>query len=182
MATSKFETNQYPAESFVESAGAVLFKVSTRQICIVHHSKKDEWLLAKGRRNVGESRHDTALRELEEETGFKANLLKCTMTTRAPPAIEDNTDTADRPRVHQDVCEPFKLTTRQLEGPANLKIIWWYIAAIDENTGIGHGEEKFNAKLFTLDEVISRLTYETDRDIVRKAIAIFEDTYGLIER
>lgn len=181
MATSKFETLQYSAEHFVESAGAVLFNVSTRQICLVHEQKKDEWLLAKGRRNVGESRHVTAVREAEEETGLKCRLLPLTMTTRAPPTVETEQHYPDEPRLHHGVCEPFMVTHRRLKGAANIKIIWWFIAAINENEATGAGETQFKAKLFGFDDALSMLKYELDRDIVRKAIEIFDGTPSKVD-
>lgn len=180
MATSRFQTTQYSAEQFVESAGAILFHVANRQICLVYHEKRDEWLLAKGRRNTGEGRAKTALREAYEETGFLCDLLPLTMTTRAPPAVEEPGHRyPDEPRTHESVTEPFMVTCRQLEGDNNLKIIWWYIAAIrqsneDNKIRKGPGEGNFRAALFPFDEALSKLTYKLDQDIVRKAVQIFQ--------
>ena len=176
MATSQYQTRQYVAAQFVESAGAVLFKVSSREICLVHHQEKDEWLLAKGRCNIEERRQATAIREVEEETGYEAELLTVTMTTRAPPAAETR-HYPDEPHLHHNVCDPFMMTSRQLDDN-NIKIIWWFIAAIDEAEVAGKGEMQFKAQLFGFDEALHKLTYELDRDIVREAIRIFEDTHG----
>ncbi|KAI4241197.1 MAG: hypothetical protein L6R42_011347, partial [Xanthoria sp. 1 TBL-2021] len=66
MATSHFATEQYTSEAFVESVGAVLFRMSTQEICVLHLLKKNEYILAKGRRNCGETRQDAAARELTE--------------------------------------------------------------------------------------------------------------------
>ena len=142
-------------------------------------------MLAKGRRNIGESRHQAALREMKEETGYSCHILPLTMTTRAPPAIEIG-QCADVSRVHENVCEPFMLTYRQLDArPAslemvrtnegrNVKIIWWYIAAIDEAAEVGAGEEQFDVRLVSFEEAVGLLTFEDDREIVRKAIEIIE--------
>lgn len=176
MALSQSPTIQYDAEHFVESAGAVLIKVSTRQICLVYHQARGEWLLAKGRRNIGESRQAAALREAAEETGYLCHPFPLTMSTRAPPAVEVG-HYPDEPRVHPEACEPFMVTCRQLEGGQDLKIIWWYVAAIDEHSERGDGEEKFDAQLFGFEGALERLTFETDRDVVRKAIKIFDGTH-----
>ena len=173
MATSKFKTDQYDAEHFVESVGAIAIKVSTREVCLVRYA--GEWMLAKGRRNVGESRQQAALREMKEETGYSCHLLPLTMSTRAPRAIETG-DYLDELRVHEKVCEPFMLTCRHLNGGCNVKLIWWYIAAIDESAEVGRGEEQFEARLVGFDEALSILTFENDREIVRKAVAVFEET------
>jgi 8-oxo-dGTP pyrophosphatase MutT (NUDIX family) len=79
MATSNFQTSQYTASQYVESAGAILFKPSTKQICLIHHQDRDEWLLPKGRRNVGETSQITALGEVVEETGYACQLLPITL-------------------------------------------------------------------------------------------------------
>jgi 8-oxo-dGTP pyrophosphatase MutT (NUDIX family) len=177
MATSKFKTEQYDAEKFVESVGAVAIKTSTREVLLIFYA--GEWMLAKGRRNVGESRQQAALREMEEETGYSCHILPLNMKTRAPPAIETVDDYPDVPRVHEKVCEPFMLTCRHLDGNCGIKLIWWYIAAIDESAEVGRGEEQFKSRLVGFEEALSLLTFENDRDIVRKAIDVFEETTRL---
>ena len=132
-------------------------------------------MLAKGRRNIGESRSQAALREMKEETGYSCHLLPLNMKTRAPPAIETG-DYPDEATVHEKVCEPFMLTCRHLPGNGGIKIIWWYIAAIDESAEVVPGEEQFKPRLVGFEEALSVLTFENDREIVRKAIEIFEKT------
>jgi 8-oxo-dGTP pyrophosphatase MutT (NUDIX family) len=175
MAASHFKVDQYDAEHFVESVGAIAIKTSTREICLIHYVERDEWLLAKGRRNVGESRLEAALREIKEETGYTCRMLPLTMTARAPPAVE-NSDCPDEPTLHKEVCEPFMFTCRHLEEGRDVKLIWWYVAAIDETAVVERGEDQFNIRLFDFEEALRMLTFENDRKIVRKAIQIFEDT------
>lgn len=177
MAESRFQTTQYEAEHFVESAGAILFQRSTRKICLTNHQNKDEWLLAKGRRNVGENLQQTAIREVTEETGLPCRLLPITLSTRAPPGVEER-HYADEARVHTDVCEPFMVTCRQLDEGRNLKIIMWYIAELDETAERMEGEDTFRTAFFDFEEALQRLTFQGDRDVVRKAIEIFEQSYG----
>ncbi|KAK5705597.1 hypothetical protein LTR17_021542 [Elasticomyces elasticus] len=163
MAASKFEYTQYTAEQYVESAGAILVNISTRQICVVQDKASKEWLLPNGRRNCGESRQAAALREAFEETGYQCQPLLLTMRTRAPPAVEI---------ARQDY--PDEVTCRQLGGEHGLKLIWWYVAAIDEGVVWQGGEEQFRVELIGFDQAIGQLTFEGDRDIVRKAIDLFD--------
>ena len=176
MATSNFQTEQYNAEQFVESVGAIAIKTSTREVCLILY--RGEWMLAKGRRNIGESRSQAALREMKEETGYSCHLLPLTMKTRAPPAIETG-DCPDEARVHEKVCEPFMLTCRHLHGNGCLKLIWWYVAAIDESVEVGPGEEQFKTRLVGFEEALGLLTFENDREIVRKAMEIYDETEEL---
>lgn len=120
MATSRFESEQYFSENFVESVGAVLFRLSTREVCIVYLRSRDEYILAKGRRNLGESRKATALREVMEETGYACRILPVAIWTRNPPAVEMGL-VPDEPRLHADAQEPFALQYRRLaEGHVKL--------------------------------------------------------------
>ena len=176
MATSRFQTEQYSAEQFVESIGAIAIKVSTREVCLISYA--GEWMLAKGRRNIGEPRSQAALREMKEETGYSCHLLPLTMTTRAPPTTETG-DYPDEAMVHENVCEPFMLTCRHLHGNGGIKLIWWYIAAIDESAEVGPGEEQFTTRLVGFEEALDMLTFESDREVVRKAFEIYDGTKGL---
>ena len=59
-----------------------------------------------------------------------------------------------------------------------MKVIWWYVGAIDEEAGKGAGEPHFEAQLFDFDEAESILTYQSDRQVVQEAIKIFTDTFS----
>ena len=179
MSISRFESEQYTSEAFVESVGAVLFWLSRQEICILHLLERDEYVLAKGRRNCGESRKDAAIRELAEESGFSCRLLHLNMSTRAPPAVEPE-QLGDEARFYTGICEPFTLQLRHL-GESDVKLIWWYIAAVNEDQpfkeDIQEGQ-KFTVQFYSYTEVLKKLTFQMDRDMVRRAIDIVTDTYG----
>jgi 8-oxo-dGTP pyrophosphatase MutT (NUDIX family) len=173
MAKSRYTTTQYASEEFVESCGAIVFDLSRqlKTVCLVHYHNSDEWLLAKGRRNCGESRHEAALREFREETGYQAHIHPVKMRTRAPPQDEEGR-VPDEPRALPDITEPFMVTMRQL-GDSDMKIIWWYVAALDNGDESGHcGEKDFTPRFFPLDEAVQMLSFEADRSVLRKAINI----------
>lgn len=177
MAASRFESEQYTSEAFVESAGGVLFRPSSREICVLHLLSRDEYVLAKGRRNCGEARHETALREVTEETGFACRLLPVNMHTRAPPAVETE-QLDDQARFYTDLCEPFTLQIRRLGGN-QVKLIWWFVAVVDEETPPKETMEKDRCavKFYSYADVLDRLTFQMDRDMVKKAIELVENTY-----
>jgi 8-oxo-dGTP pyrophosphatase MutT (NUDIX family) len=176
MAESNFLATQYTSDQFVESCGAILFDVPGEKVCLVKHTKTGEWLLPKGRRNCGESRQEAALREVLEETGYTCNLHPTTMLTRAPPKDETG-DVADRARTLPNLTEPFMITMRQLEG-SNVKLIWWYIAALDKDatTKKSVGEADFQAGFLSWREALEELKYKDDRTILQKAIELVERT------
>ena len=178
MAASRFASTQLFAEEFVESAGAVLFHLSAKMICLVHLVTKEEWLLPKGRRNCEESRQHAALREVREETGYNSRILPVNMSTRCPPAIELE-ESQDEPRKFNNIAEPFVLTVRQL-GPRNQKLIWWYIASVDDLTPCAEvhpGDEKFQAMFFPYATAVDMLTFENDKEIARRAIELVTATF-----
>ena len=134
------------SSQFVESCGAILFRLSIKQVCLIHYLPKDGWLLPKGRRNYDESRHQAALRESERR--YQCHLLPVTMPTRAPPANETG-DVEHVQREYSNISEPFVVTNREVERWKNVKLIFWYIAEVDEEDVAG-GESTFRAEISRL--------------------------------
>ena len=98
------------------------------------------------------------------------------METRAPPAIEtEEGGSPDIVRMEERGTEPFMLTMREI-GTQGVKVIWWYVAAVEEAQVVGKGEAKFQPALFGYDEAVERLAFQLDREIVQKAILLVEDT------
>jgi phosphohistidine phosphatase SixA/8-oxo-dGTP pyrophosphatase MutT (NUDIX family) len=64
-----------PRES-VRAAGGVLRRVGPTgiEVLLVHRPRYDDWTLPKGKAQPRETDEETALREVEEETGFRASL------------------------------------------------------------------------------------------------------------
>ncbi|EFR01294.1 hypothetical protein MGYG_04299 [Nannizzia gypsea CBS 118893] len=175
MASSAFKTAQYHSEQFVESSGAVLFDFSQEipKVCLIYYIEKDEWLLAKGRRNYNESRREAALREVREETGYQCRLYPISMPTRATnPSATDTNDMTDQARVYHNLTEPFMLSIREIKERSSIKLIWWYIAELEKNVQTMDGEAEFISEFFSYDEAIRRLTFQGDRDVLIKAVSL----------
>jgi 8-oxo-(d)GTP phosphatase len=68
----------------VVAAGAVVLRrsSSTEEVLLVHRPKYDDWSFPKGKLDPGESPHEAAVREVEEETGVRATLLDELPTVR----------------------------------------------------------------------------------------------------
>lgn len=128
---------------------------------------------------MGESRVEAALREVREETGYCCRLLPVTMKSRAPPAVETE-PFGDVLRTHSNITEPFSLQIRHLETEGDVKLIWWFIAAVDVDKAPNKdrpGEEKFNVEFHAYEEVVKKLTFQMDRDMVQRAIDTVKATY-----
>ena len=80
MAQSRNPTEQFRSSHFLVCAGSILFE-STRaplRVCLLHHMVRDEWLLPKGRKDLGENVPATALRETLERRGTRARRSRWT--------------------------------------------------------------------------------------------------------
>jgi 8-oxo-dGTP pyrophosphatase MutT (NUDIX family) len=177
MAESRFQSDQYTSEQFVESAGAILFRPSSREVCVLHLHQRDEYVLAKGRRNCGETRQATAVREVSEETGFTCRLLPVNMYSPAPPAVETE-ELHDRARFYTGICEPFTLQIRRV-GEGQVKLIWWFVAAVDEHVPQKDTleGERYSVEFHSYEAVLDKLTFQMDRDMVKRAMELVENTY-----
>jgi 8-oxo-dGTP diphosphatase len=61
----------------IRAAGGVVWRAAKRggrEVLLVHRPKYDDWSLPKGKADPGEKAEDTALREVEEETGLRCRL------------------------------------------------------------------------------------------------------------
>lgn len=99
------------------------------------------------------------------------------MSIRAPPRDEQG-HMADKPHPYTDLTEPFMVTMRQLgwEGTNDVMISWWYIAALDERVSgaVGEAEEEFSAQFFPLEQAVQKLSFQNDRTVFQKAIALVD--------
>ena len=58
----------------IHAAGGVV--VRDGKVLLVHRPRYDDWTLPKGKLDAGESFEEAALREIEEETGLRARLVR----------------------------------------------------------------------------------------------------------
>ena len=71
MSRSDLETNETPE---VRAAGGVLLRAAEGgvEVAVIHRPKYEDWSLPKGKLDAGEGFEQAALREVEEETGMRA--------------------------------------------------------------------------------------------------------------
>ncbi|KAK0206713.1 hypothetical protein DFS33DRAFT_1273114 [Desarmillaria ectypa] len=161
---------------FVLAAGAIAFLISKDKplkVCLVYYKKRNEWLLAKGRKDEGEELVATATRQVLEETGYACTLLPIALPTRATLSSASVAHQKDIPRLSQNCTEPFAITIKPLQKPKNVKLIFWYVASLHDPEGaprigthmIAEGFEV--SVLFDVDEALEKLSFEDDKDLLR---------------
>jgi len=159
---------------FIITAGAVLFRRTPKslEICILYHEIKKHWLLARGRKDRGESVEEAAIRETFEETGYPCQLMRgLRMWTRAPPA---GSHEKSHPVLVSDAIEPFAITMRNVS-PSNVKFTWWYIAewtGAPKQEGRQTASKYFTSEFVDVKTALKQLTFTTDREVVEKAVNI----------
>lgn len=163
------------SEDFVLSAGAVLIHKTHGMVCIIRSGdKRRGWLLPKGRKNVGESLEDTAVREVFEETGYRCTLMPLKMHTRA--TLVD--DFQDAVRTVPGACEPLMVSLRQ--GPTGQKLVFWYVAQVDESEpwerDTQMANESFEPAMYPPIEAAKLLVHAEEKALVRRAYDLFENS------
>lgn len=81
----------------------------------------------------------------------------------------------DEARTFQGSTEPFYLTSRVM-GEKDLKLIWWFVAAINEHEEAKACEDRYDRILVGYEEALDKITFREDREIVEKAVQIVKAT------
>lgn len=129
------------------SAGGVVYRMEDGKLDVLVCGRRDPplWSLPKGTPDPGEGLRDTALREVEEETGVQARILGKLGTIRYFfTRTQDNTR-CDK-TVHYYLMEP-------IGGDPSL-----------------HDHEFDEARWFPAEEALQAMTYPNEVAMVRKAI------------
>jgi 8-oxo-dGTP pyrophosphatase MutT (NUDIX family) len=131
----------------VRAAGGIVLRRAPGdawQVLLVHRPRYDDWSLPKGKADAGERDEETALREVEEETG-----LRCTLG--APAGRTRYRDSKGRDKVvHYWLMEPEPVS-----------------AAADD--AFVPNDEVDEVSWCSVAEATTRLSYSHDRKLLAKA-------------
>jgi 8-oxo-dGTP pyrophosphatase MutT (NUDIX family) len=129
--------------NIVRAAGGVVLREvdGETQVVVVHRPRYDDWSLPKGKSEDGETDEETAIREVEEETGWRAE-IETTL-----PSFE-YTDQKGRPKV----------------------VIWFLMRATVES-GFTPDEEVDEVRWLPFEEAGLLLTYSMDRDLLSGVVS-----------
>jgi 8-oxo-dGTP diphosphatase len=142
VARRKLKTSK--AKPDIAAAGGVVVRRDgdrRSRVAVIHRPKYMDWSLPKGKLEKGESWKEAALREVEEETGFRCRALE------ELPSVS-----------YLDRKERSKL------------VRYWLMEPI-EGKFEPHGEVD-ELRWVTRREAASLLTYDHDRELVRRALRV----------
>ncbi len=134
------------------SAGGVVCKIESGAVYFltIKRNQMNDWTLPKGHRDGGESLQETAIREVEEETSIKAY-----------------------PEKYIDMTKYYVVDEK--ERVIYIRSVFWFLMR-PENTDISKKSDKEIAEVKWLkyDDLLSLLTYESDKDILKKVRGLLE--------
>ena len=133
--------------STVRAAGGIVLRRGPKgvwEVLIVHRPRYDDWSLPKGKADAGERDEETALREVEEETG-----LRCTLGAPAG-------------------------RTRYRDSKGRDKVVHYWLMEPESGAAAADGafvpnDEVDAVRWCTLADATARLTYSHDRKLLAKA-------------
>jgi 8-oxo-dGTP pyrophosphatase MutT (NUDIX family) len=159
----------YFSDRFAISCGTVAIDATAEKVLLIRWRKTDEVFLPKGRKDIGESLEQAALRETFEETGVQVQLLPVEIKTLA--TIPSSLDASTSPTI-KTVTEPIAVSQRVTNG--QLKIIFWYVASGDSDAALldrPHQEnEDFDTVWVAFEKIQETVSFEDDLSIARAAI------------
>ena len=136
------------------SSGGVIFRPAgaTYEVALIRVARADgqhAWALPKGWVEKGEDLEQTAVREVGEETGLQAKVLR-----KLGEIMYEFYSRPDRSRV--------------------LKTVHVFLLECLGGDTADHDDEVEEVRWFTLDEAVRTLTYKNEREMLEKAVGLIQ--------
>jgi len=131
------------------SAGGIIYRRRRGLGEVALIRKRDNWCLPKGHVEEGEGLRETALREVQEETGLEGRVV-CKVG---------------------DIAYWYTNRTKEGETIRIFKRVYFYLIRYLKGDVRGHDREVEEARWLPVEEALSMLSYPTEREAMRKAMA-----------
>ncbi|KDQ55963.1 hypothetical protein JAAARDRAFT_195208 [Jaapia argillacea MUCL 33604] len=162
------------SSDFLVGAGMVIIQPSTDRIVLVYDDRRRHWFLPRGRKDVGESLEQTALREAYEESGYRTQFLPLYTPMRAPRPPELRNELRPHTEAIYVTTTAFRPRLGRQGDRGGEYITFWYVGQIpedavrEEDTGMSD-EKHYTSHLLSVEEVIERLSDPYEATIVDRA-------------
>lgn len=140
----------------VFSAGGIVYKKGGEDLkflLVKNQSMKnpetDYWGFPKGHVESGETIKEGALREVEEETSIKANII-------------------------EKIGDIKYIFTNPATNEKFLKTVTYYLMEYFSGDAKGHNWEVSEAEFFSAEEVLNKLSFDKDKAIFEKALQVLK--------
>ena len=150
------------SEDVILCSGTVPLDISKGLVLFLYHPELRQYTLPRGRKLVGETLDEAAIRVNTETSGFICRLFANTLPNKAE--LLDDSHYAEPISIQQNVHQGTRVT------------LFWYIAQVDSRdqrmTDSGEGEERQSSDVawVPLADAPSKCTYPFDERIVKKAL------------
>lgn len=156
------------SDTFVISCGTITLDPVQARMLLIRYRKDGQVFFPKGRKNIGETLEDAAVRETYEETGFRVTLLPLRIPTLATPAADTNLG---------DVLSTEPVAVAQFFKGDTLKLIFWFSAKGDStatpDVGTQEEGEDFDPFWADLESAVQTLTYDDDKHIAQTVVKLY---------
>ncbi|EAU87791.2 hypothetical protein CC1G_09410 [Coprinopsis cinerea okayama7 len=171
---------------FMLGVGMVIIQENTHKIVVVYEKEKKYCFFPRGRKDVGESLEQAALREAYEESGYRASFMPHWAPHLAPFPPSDpeanyraTTEAIAITLLHWSP-RTRRVGTRLVEKPGGEYLIHWYLGMIPEDMDreVGTGmpdEQNFESHLLPVDEAIKVLPGQ-EAKVLQFAWAVYRRT------
>ncbi|KAJ7161055.1 NUDIX hydrolase domain-like protein [Mycena filopes] len=183
---SQYSTPQVPNSmwadvNFLLGAGMVVIQPATNKIVLVYETKKKYWFLPKGRKDVGESLEQAALREAYEESGYRVEFLPLHTQSQAPlsPNTPHRAPNCEPIYIHTTYY-PERLRPNSVRPPGEY-LTFWYVGQIpaDAVREVGTGmpdEVNYESHLVSIEDAMKHLERSSEAYVVQYAWETFQHT------
>lgn len=132
------------------SSGGIVYRRSEGITEVALIRVRDRWCLPKGQVEEGEGLVETALREVREETGLEGKMVEKL----------------------GDITYWFSNRTKEGESIRIFKRVYFYLLRYLKGDVREHDVEVEEARWVPIEAAVKKLAYRTEREMMRKAIAI----------
>jgi 8-oxo-dGTP pyrophosphatase MutT (NUDIX family) len=135
------------------SAGGVIYRLvdDLTMVCLIRTPPQGQWRLPKGLVEEKESLEDTAVREVQEETGLEGSSEGLIGTTEYWFWLQENTG---RTRYH--------------------KLVYFYLIKYTGGHTDNHDHEVEEARWFPWDKAMQQLSFASEKKIVENALKMIK--------